>query len=45
MTLTEKLFNFTKRFFLLITIIAFTAMTITACNPTKLKTNSAQGEW
>ena len=38
----QKILNFTKRFFLLITIIAFTAMTITACNPTQLKTNAAQ---
>jgi peptide/nickel transport system substrate-binding protein len=38
----QKILNFTKRFFLLITIIAFTAITITACNPTKLKTNAAQ---
>ncbi|MEA5531452.1 ABC transporter substrate-binding protein [Dolichospermum sp. UHCC 0684] len=38
----QKILHSTKRFFLLITIIAFTAMTITACNPTKLKTNAAQ---
>ncbi|MFM6311484.1 MAG: ABC transporter substrate-binding protein, partial [Dolichospermum sp.] len=42
MTLTEKIFNSTKRFLLLITIIAFTAIGITACNPTKLKTSNAQ---
>ncbi|MFO0099075.1 MAG: ABC transporter substrate-binding protein, partial [Aphanizomenon sp.] len=42
MTLTEKLFNSTKRLWLLIIIIAFTTMTITACNPTKLKTSTAQ---
>jgi peptide/nickel transport system substrate-binding protein len=38
----QKILNLTKRFFLLITIIAFTAMTITACNPIQLKTNAAQ---
>jgi peptide/nickel transport system substrate-binding protein len=42
MTLTEKLFNSIKRFLLLITVIAFTVIGITACNPTKLKTNAAQ---
>jgi peptide/nickel transport system substrate-binding protein len=42
MTLTKKILNFTKRFLLLITIIAFTAITITACNPIQLKTNAAQ---
>ena len=38
----QKILNLTKRFFLLITIIAFTAIGLTACNPTKLKTNAAQ---
>jgi peptide/nickel transport system substrate-binding protein len=38
---SQKILNFTKRFFLLITI-AFISITITACNPTKLKTNAAQ---
>ncbi|MDB9437331.1 ABC transporter substrate-binding protein [Dolichospermum lemmermannii CS-548] len=38
----QKILHSTKRFFLLITIIAFTAITITACNPVKLKTNAAQ---
>jgi peptide/nickel transport system substrate-binding protein len=42
MTLTEKLFNSTKRLWLLIIIIAFTTMTITACNPIQLKTSTAQ---
>ena len=42
MTLTKKILNSTKRLFLLITIIAFTAIGLTACNPTKLKTNAAQ---
>jgi len=42
MTLTEKIFNSTRRFLLLITIIAFTAIGITACSPTKLKTSNAQ---
>ncbi|MEA5553539.1 ABC transporter substrate-binding protein [Anabaena cylindrica UHCC 0172] len=42
MTLTKKIFNHIKRLFLLITIIAFTAISITACNPTKLKTSAAQ---
>ena len=42
MTLTEKILNSTKRFLLLITIIAFTAIGITACSPTKLKTSTAQ---
>ena len=38
----QKILHSTKRFFLLITIIAFTAIGLTACNPTKLKTNAAQ---
>jgi peptide/nickel transport system substrate-binding protein len=42
MTLTKKILNHTKRFLLLITIIAFTAMTMTACTSTKLKTSAAQ---
>lgn len=42
MTLTKKILNSTKRLFLLITIIAFTAIGLTACNSTKLKTNAAQ---
>ncbi|MDB9456004.1 ABC transporter substrate-binding protein [Dolichospermum circinale] len=42
MTLTKTILNSTKRFLLLITIIAFTAMTITACSPTKLKTSTAK---
>ncbi|MDM3857405.1 MAG: ABC transporter substrate-binding protein [Aphanizomenon gracile PMC649.10] len=42
MTLTKKILNSTKRLFLLITIIAFAAIGLTACNPTKLKTNAAQ---
>lgn len=41
MTLTKTILNYTKRF-LLITIIVFTAMTITACTSTKLKTSAAQ---
>ena len=42
MTLTKTILNHTKRFLLLITIIAFTLIGITACNPTKLKTSTAQ---
>ena len=42
MTLTKKILNHKKRFLLLITIIAFTAMTMTACTSTKLKTRAAQ---
>ena len=42
MTLTKTILNHTKRFLLLITIIAFTAIGITACSPTKLKTSTAQ---
>ncbi|MFM6199485.1 MAG: ABC transporter substrate-binding protein, partial [Dolichospermum sp.] len=42
MTLTKKILNHTKRFLLLITIIAFTAMTMTACTSTKLKNSTAQ---
>jgi peptide/nickel transport system substrate-binding protein len=42
MTLTKKILNHKKRFLLLITIIAFTAMTMTACTSTKLKTSAAQ---
>jgi peptide/nickel transport system substrate-binding protein len=38
----QKILHSTKRFLLLITIIAFTAIGLTACNPTKLKTNAAQ---
>ena len=38
----QKILHSTKRFFLLITVIAFTAIGLTACNPTKLKTNAAQ---
>jgi peptide/nickel transport system substrate-binding protein len=38
----QKILSLTKRFFLLITIIAFTTMTITACNPIKLKSEAAQ---
>ncbi|MCE2905974.1 MAG: ABC transporter substrate-binding protein [Anabaena sp. CoA2_C59] len=38
----QKILHSTKRFFLLITIIAFTAIGLTACNPVKLKTNAAQ---
>jgi peptide/nickel transport system substrate-binding protein len=42
MTFTEKILSYTKRFFLLISLLSFTALTITACNPTKLKTSAAQ---
>lgn len=42
MTLTKKILNHTKRLLLLIIIIAFTAMTMTACTSTKLKTRAAQ---
>ena len=42
MTSTEKILSYTKRFFLLISLLSFTALTITACNPTKLKTSAAQ---
>ena len=38
----QKILHSTKRFFLLITIIAFTAIGLTACNPIQLKTNAAQ---
>ncbi|MDD1438680.1 ABC transporter substrate-binding protein, partial [Dolichospermum sp. ST_sed10] len=38
----QKILSLTKRFFLLIIIIAFTTMTITACNPIKLKSEAAQ---
>ena len=40
--IVQKILSLTKRFFLLITIIAFTTMTIAACNPIQLKTNAAQ---
>jgi peptide/nickel transport system substrate-binding protein len=42
MTLTKKILTYTKRFFLLISLLSFTALTISACNPTKLKTSTAQ---
>ena len=42
MKFIKKLFNHKKRLWLLITIIAFTAIGLTACNPTKLKTSAAQ---
>ncbi|MBD2567820.1 ABC transporter substrate-binding protein [Anabaena lutea] len=42
MTLIKKIFNHTKRFLLLITLLSFTAISITACNPTKLKSQAAQ---
>ena len=42
MTLTKIILNHTKRFLLLITIIAFTVIGMTACSPTKLKTSTAQ---
>ncbi|PPJ63622.1 ABC transporter substrate-binding protein [Cuspidothrix issatschenkoi] len=42
MTLTKTILNHTKRLLLLIIIIAFTAMTMTACTSTKLKTSAAQ---
>lgn len=42
MTLTKNILQHTKRFFLLIAILSLTALSITACNPTKLKTNFAQ---
>ncbi|MBS3027497.1 MAG: ABC transporter substrate-binding protein [Dolichospermum sp. DET50] len=38
----QKILSLTKRFFLLITIIAFTTITITACKPIKLKSEAAQ---
>ncbi len=42
MTFTKKILTYTKHFFLLISLLSFTALTITACNPTKLKTSTAQ---
>ncbi|AFZ58083.1 ABC transporter substrate-binding protein [Anabaena cylindrica FACHB-243] len=42
MSTTKKISNSIKRFFLLITILSFTAISITACNPTKLKSDAAQ---
>jgi peptide/nickel transport system substrate-binding protein len=42
MTLTKKILTYTKRFFLLISLLSLTALTISACNPTKLKTSTAQ---
>ncbi|MEO3704394.1 ABC transporter substrate-binding protein [Trichormus azollae] len=42
MTLTKRILTYTRRFFLLISLLSFTALTISACNPTKLKTSTAQ---
>ena len=38
----KKILNSIKRLWLIITIVTFTAIGLTACNPTKLKTNAAQ---
>jgi len=38
----KKILNSIKRLWLIITIVTFTAIGLTACNPTKLKTSAAQ---
>lgn len=42
MIFTNKISNQIKRFCLLVTLVAFTAMTVIACNPSKFETTSAQ---
>ncbi|MGM3305948.1 ABC transporter substrate-binding protein [Anabaena sp. WFMT] len=42
MAFIKNLVNHTKRFWVLITLLSFTAISITACNPTKLKSDAAQ---
>ena len=42
MILTKQIFQKIKRFTVIIILLAFTAITITACNPSKFKTASAQ---
>ncbi|WP_071188215.1 ABC transporter substrate-binding protein [Trichormus sp. NMC-1] len=42
MAFIKNLVNHTKRFWVLMTLLSFTAISITACNPTKLKSDAAQ---
>ncbi|QOV24197.1 ABC transporter substrate-binding protein [Anabaenopsis elenkinii] len=42
MIFTNKISNQIKRFWLVVTLVGFTAMTIIACNPSKFETKSAQ---
>lgn len=42
MIFTNKISNPIKRFWLVVTLVGFTAMTIIACNPSKFETKSAQ---